>query len=179
MAATNGGGMRGQRPLDYIWAIRVCGSQTPQRAALRSKTLGFSMQPFRILYVEDNDDLRESISALMEADGREVLSLPNAEAALVAMADKRFDLLITDVSLPGISGIDLARRWLEPDATRWVLLCSGYDFRHGLASIGPNVRSLPKAFEPEALDSLLAEIKAAIKISERRSGLQNLAAVER
>ena len=124
------------------------------------------MQPFSILYVEDNDDLRESISALMEADGREVLSLPSAEAALLAMADKRFDVLITDVSLPGISGTDLARRWLEPDAHRWVLLCSGYDFRHGLASIGPNVRSLPKVFEPEALDALLAEIKASIEKNE-------------
>jgi hypothetical protein len=46
-----------------------------------------------------------------------------------------------------MSGTDLARHWLEMDANRWVLLCPGYDFRHGLASIGPNVRSSPKAFE--------------------------------
>lgn len=124
------------------------------------------MRPFRVLYVEDNADLRESISSLMQADGREVLSLANAEEALAAMRGQRFDVLVTDVSLPGMSGTDLARRWLEPDANRWVLLCSGYDFHQGLASIGPNVRSMPKAFEPEELEALLTEIEASIRTSE-------------
>ncbi len=124
------------------------------------------MRPFSVLYVEDNADLRESISSLMYAEGREVLALANAEEALAAMRSQRFDLLVTDVSLPGMSGTDLARRWLEPEANRWVLLCSGYDFPQGLAAMGPNVRSLPKAFEPEKLEALLAEIEASIRISE-------------
>ena len=124
------------------------------------------MRPFSVLYVEDNADLRESISSLMQAEGREILALANAEEALVAMRGQRFDLLVTDVSLPGMSGTDLARRWLEPDPNRWVVLCSGYEFRQGLASIGPNVRSLHKAFEPEQMDALLAEIEASIRTSE-------------
>ena len=38
-----------------------------------------------------------------------------------------FDVLVTDVSLPGMSGTDLARRLLADDPLRWVVLCSGYE----------------------------------------------------
>ena len=70
--------------------------------------------PFSVLCVEDNDDLRESIGALMEANGRDVLSLPNAEAAL---AGQRFDLLVTDASLPGMS--DTTPPASRPTVTCW------------------------------------------------------------
>ena len=72
-------------------------------------------------------------------------------------------MLVTDVSLPGMSGTDLARRWLADDPTRWVVLCSGYEFRHGLDTFGPNVRSLPKSFELEQLEALFGEIETAVR----------------
>ncbi|HWH84218.1 MAG TPA: response regulator [Burkholderiaceae bacterium] len=113
-----------------------------------------------ILYVEDNDDLRETIGLLLEASDREVVTCANAEAALAAVAARPFDVLITDVSLPGLSGTELARRVLADDPQRWVVLCSGYEFRHGLEQLGPNVRSLSKPFEVEELDALMGEIAA-------------------
>jgi two-component system, cell cycle response regulator CpdR len=122
----------------------------------------------RILYVEDNAHLRETISLLLEAPGREIVPCANAEAALVVCAAERFDVLITDVSLPGMSGTDLARQVLAREAGCWVVLCSGYEFRHGLATIGPRVRSLPKPFEIEELDALMAEITA--DLAQRDTG---------
>lgn len=114
----------------------------------------------RILYVEDNAHLRETIGMLLEAPGRVIVSCADAEAALAVCDTGCFDVLITDVSLPGMSGTDLARQVLARDAGCWVVLCSGYEFRHGLATIGPRVRSLPKPFEIEELDALMAEITA-------------------
>ena len=114
-----------------------------------------------ILYVEDNDDIRETIGMLIEGDDREVVLCASSEAALAAFAQRDFDILITDVSLPGLSGTELARRVLAKNPTKWVVLCSGYEFRHGLGTLGPNVRSLPKPFETEQLERLLAEIFAA------------------
>jgi two-component system, cell cycle response regulator CpdR len=121
------------------------------------------VRPIAILYVEDNDHLREAIGMLMEAEGREVVACASGEDAIVADAQQRFDVVITDVSLPGMSGTELARRLLREDPERWVVLCSGYDFGQGIDALGANVRSLRKPFELEELDVLLAEIVAALR----------------
>ena len=113
-----------------------------------------------ILYVEDNDDLRETIGLLLEGEGREIVTCADAEAALALFQTRSFDVLVTDVSLPGLSGTELARRVLALDPQRWIVLCSGYEFRHGLEQLGPNVRSLPKPFEVEELEALMGEIAA-------------------
>ena len=54
-----------------------------------------------ILYVEDNDDLRESIAMVLEAPDREIGLCVTAEEALAAFEGREWDLLITDVGLPG------------------------------------------------------------------------------
>jgi two-component system cell cycle response regulator CpdR len=120
------------------------------------------LQPLSILYVEDNDHLREAIGMLMEADGREVVVCASGEEAVVLDAQTRFDVVITDVSLPGMSGTDLARKILHDNASRWVVLCSGYDFSQSTERLGAKVRSLRKPFEIEELDALLAEIAADV-----------------
>ena len=119
------------------------------------------MTVLRILYVEDNDDLRETIGMLLEGTGREIVTCADAEQAVPLWQGSRFDVLVTDVSLPGMSGTDLARGILAREPRSWIILCSGYDLRHGLAHLGPNVRALPKPFEPEELDALLLEIAAS------------------
>lgn len=116
----------------------------------------------RILYVEDNSELRETIGALMEGEGRTVTSCASAEEALTLDACHPFDVLVTDVSLPGISGTDLARRLLANDAQRWVVLCSGYELGALPCSWGPNVRTLLKPFELEELEQLLSSIHTAL-----------------
>ncbi len=89
--------------------------------------------PLRILYVEDNDNLRETIGMLLESDAREVTTVASAELALAAWQADRFDVLVTDVSLPGLSGTALARRVLADAPQQWIVLCSGY----GLAMRSP------------------------------------------
>ncbi len=120
------------------------------------------MAAVSILYVEDNDDLRESIGMLLEAEGREIVSCATAEEALVQMDKRSFDILVTDVSLPGISGTELARRATAARPQQWVVLCSGYEFSQGLATLGANVRSIAKPFEIDDMDRLLNDIAAAV-----------------
>ena len=71
-------------------------------------------------------------------------------------------MLLTDISLPEMSGIDLARRVLEMSPATWIILSSGYVLEHGLEKLGPKVRSLPKPFELDAMDALLSEIRSKI-----------------
>lgn len=121
------------------------------------------MPAMSILYVEDNDELRETVQELIEADGREVTAVPDAEAALAAWQERAFDVLITDISLPGITGTELARRVLAKHPHQWVVFCSGYEYHQTVSSLGPNVRSIPKAFEVDELDALMAEIAASLR----------------
>ncbi len=114
------------------------------------------------LYVEDDDDIREGVASVMEAAHRDIVAVEHAEAALALNESKRFDVLVTDVSLPGMSGTDLARVWLQHDDRRHVLLLSGYEFRHGLGTIGPNVRALLKSSDPEELEAMLLSIEEAL-----------------
>ncbi|MFN7153344.1 MAG: response regulator [Acidovorax sp.] len=116
----------------------------------------------RILYVEDNPELRETIGMLMEGDGQTVTSCATAEEALALDAQETFDLLVSDVSLPGISGTDLARQLLAEDPERWVVLCSGYELGSYPSSWGPNVRTLLKPFELDELEDLLGSIRKAV-----------------
>ena len=121
------------------------------------------MNPLRILYVEDNPDIRDALSELIGVDGHVVHACANGEEALRAFEAQTFDVLITDVSLPGLSGPDLARRVLSTQPRHWVVFCSGYELGHGLAALGPNVRSSSKAAEPDVMLRLLSEIQTVIE----------------
>lgn len=114
----------------------------------------------RIVYIEDNDELRETIGCLMEGPGRCITSCASAEDALLLDAQAPFDLVVSDVSLPGQSGTDLAQALLKQSPQRWIVLCSGYDLGHYPAQWGPNVRTLLKPFEIEELEALLSQIEA-------------------
>ena len=120
------------------------------------------MTALQIYYVEDNEELRETIGLLLEADDRVVTSFATAEEALAAFEKQACDVVITDVSLPTMSGVDLARAVLTHKPGTWVVLSSGYALTRGLETLGDTVRSLPKPFEVEEMDSLLAEIGAAV-----------------
>ena len=72
------------------------------------------------------------------------------------------DVLVTDISLPKMSGIGRARRVLELFPGTWLILSSGYALGSGLEKLGPHVRSLPKPFELDAKDALLSEIRSQL-----------------
>ena len=95
---------------------------------------------------------------LIEAPGREVVTCANAELALAELEARVFDLVITDVSLPGLSGTELVRRAVARRADQWAVLCSGYQFGAATQALGRHVRSLPKPFEVEELDALIDEV---------------------
>lgn len=116
----------------------------------------------RILYVEDNSYLRETIGLLLEADGRDITSVDSGEAAVEAMDAAVFDLIVTDVSLPGMSGLDLARHARKVAPKIWIVLMSGYAFTSGLDEFGPHSAALAKPFDPDELDALMARIEKEV-----------------
>ncbi|MCU1378314.1 MAG: ATP-binding region ATPase domain protein [Acidimicrobiales bacterium] len=84
-----------------------------------------------VLVVEDDTDLRDLVRGALEADGYSVDAVPDAAAALAhpTVVGGRLDLLVTDVELPGMSGLELAAK-LSAAGVR-VLVMSG----HGEAAL--------------------------------------------
>lgn len=115
-----------------------------------------------VLFVEDNDYLREVIGLLLEEENVELVACGSAEAAQAELAKRPFDVILTDVNLPRLSGTELAKQVLATRPNAWVVFSSGYVLDHGLSRLGPNVRSLTKPFEVDALQALLAEIRADV-----------------
>jgi DNA-binding response OmpR family regulator len=77
----------------------------------------FGRLPTRLLYVEDDDDLRAMIADLLVEAGFIVTPVPSAEAAMTSLRGARFDILVTDYHLPGETGV-----WLLQTATAAGLL---------------------------------------------------------
>jgi len=122
------------------------------------------MPQTRILYVEDNEDLRDSIAMLLEEEPDYAVTVcASGEEGLALLAQDDCDILITDVGLPGLSGVELAQQVLARKPAQHVLLCSGYDMGGELAALGPHVQALTKPFEVDDLEQLLHKMVASLR----------------
>jgi two-component system phosphate regulon response regulator PhoB len=62
-----------------------------------------------VLVVDDESDIREVVTAMLQAVGLQVESATSGEDALLLLRHGRFDLVVLDWNLPGMTGIDLCR----------------------------------------------------------------------
>lgn len=67
----------------------------------------------RILLVEDNQDMRDSLKAFLSEEGALVCAVSSAEDAIDAVDEKEFDIAIIDINLPGKSGFHLVEHIRE------------------------------------------------------------------
>ena len=111
----------------------------------------------RILYVEDDPLVREITCELLAQPEREIVAVASAEEALGVFQPGAFDIVVTDVSLPAMSGLDMARRMLMLAPTAAIIIVTGYDTLVGF-DLGPRVRSIKKPFDVPQMDDLLNEL---------------------
>ena len=116
--------------------------------------------PLRILYVEDNPIVREVTTELLTQEQRHIVALGTAEEALREFRDQPFDIVITDISLPAMSGLDLARKILDIAPKAAIIVASGYVLDLSVKTWGPKVRAIVKPFESPQIDALIAELCA-------------------
>lgn len=114
----------------------------------------------KILYVEDNALVREVTAELLTQEQREIVACADAEDALEEFGKNSFDLVITDVSLPVMSGIDLVRSLLRIKPRLPIIIASGYSLDFGLENWGANVRAIIKPFEAAEIEALISDLVA-------------------
>jgi CheY-like chemotaxis protein len=71
----------------------------------------------RLLFVEDDEMSRDVISTRLTRSGYEVVAVEDSHRALEIVAGQTFDLVILDLSMPGISGWELAKKLKASPAT--------------------------------------------------------------
>ena len=123
----------------------------------------------RVLVVEDDDAVRTAVDRGLGVHGFDVSSVPDAESALAAVARRRPDLMIVDVGLPGISGIELCTRLRGLDVDTPILILSARD------QVGDRVAGLQAGADdylvkPFSLDELAARVHALLRRSRPSSG---------
>lgn len=109
----------------------LTGDETPVKNASRpdtpptqSKTAD-AQTPLRIVFVEDNENFRQLVCEMLTLLGHEVEGFGDAESA-IGRLQGAFDVLLTDVSLPGMSGLQLAAIAHGADPDTKIVLASGY-----------------------------------------------------
>ncbi len=110
----------------------------------------------RILLVEDNDDAREMTTEMLNMLGHTVHGVASAEAALPLLGMPGLEVLVTDISLPTMSGLELARHARAHWPQLEVVFASGHDWGASLMQ-DASARFLRKPF---GLEELAGALKA-------------------
>jgi DNA-binding NtrC family response regulator len=80
----------------------------------------------RLLIVEDEDTLCESLQRVFQREGYKVDIADSAESAFTHLEEKSYDLIITDIILPGISGIELLVKYRKKNPSQKVIVITAF-----------------------------------------------------
>lgn len=114
--------------------------------------------PFVILYVEDDDLMRELMREMLATHTRRIVAAADGAGARAALREQQIDVLITDVSLPDESGVEVAREALRRNPALPVIVCSGYDATDIVRSLGPTACALRKPVDVGDIEALLERL---------------------
>jgi two-component system response regulator HydG len=136
----------------------------------RNKTVPIADDSERILVVDDSKDTLEVLQRNLTAEGYQVFTAPGVAEAITILEGTPIDLVITDLKMPKVSGLDLVRHVRENYRDTEVMMITGY------ATIGGAVEAvktgaeeyLPKPFTDEELTAAVA--RAIDKLRLRRIG---------
>ena len=80
----------------------------------------------QILLAEDDESLRRFLAAALEKAGHQVVDFGDGTQAFECLKRTRFDLLLTDIVMPGMDGIELAKRAAERDSGLKIMFITGF-----------------------------------------------------
>jgi PAS domain S-box-containing protein len=166
-AAQAGGSteIRSEEGLGTAVSIIVPFADKPVEELNRAEVATQSLAAVKILLVEDNDQVRAFARNMLLDEGCSVMEASNAQEALTRLEEAPVDLMLTDVVMPGASGIELANQVRRTRPELPIVLVSGYSDE--LVGTGTDYPFLTKPFTSAELKSVLstalAETKSAVE----------------
>ena len=116
-----------------------------------------------ILIVEDEKILRISLTDALKAEGYIVLAVADGNEALAAIGEGDFSLVITDIRLPGASGVDILRKSLTESPLTPVIMMTAYGtIKDAVSAI--QAGAFDYITKPFDLDELLVTVAKALEV---------------
>ncbi|BCW94579.1 MAG: response regulator transcription factor [Fimbriimonadales bacterium] len=117
--------------------------------------------PHRVLVIEDDGFLRENLIRLLEQYQYEAVGVGNAAAAIRALAETEYHLIVLDLGLPDADGFDVCRRIRQKWRTPILMLTARTDSMDKVIGLELGADDyLTKPFEPK---ELLARVRALLR----------------
>ncbi len=141
------------------------------RGGVRPRNRLDSAAMARILVADDHDALREGMTLSLTRLGHEVMAVKGGAEAIASYRKRRADVVVTDLRMVPVDGIEVVRRLRAEDPDATVLVVSA----HGTIAVAVDamregaIDFLEKPFSPEVLR---ARVEKAIEIARERRGAQ-------
>lgn len=128
-----------------------------------------------ILIVDDEESVRDSLYNWFIEDGYEVASAENAKQALSILEKKNYDIILADIKMPGMDGMEMHRRIKSLNRDSIVIIMTAF------ASVTTAVQALKdgaydyvtKPFDPDDLSHLIRNASSQISIKAENVALRN------
>ncbi len=133
--------------------------------------------PLRVLVVEDDRAMRQSVVDLLEVDGWRVKDIPRADRAFDAISEFDPDVILSDVRMPGMTGLELLRALPPERAVPMVLVTAHGDIPMAVEAMQGGAYSfVEKPYEPRRLLRILrhAAERTRMRASNERLRLRLL-----
>lgn len=130
-------------------------------------------RPARVLIADDDAAMRELLTAMVEDLGHDAVAVPDGAAALAAIASQPPDLVLSDVSMPGLNGFEVCRRLKADPTTRLipVVLVTGIGDEFKLQGIEAGADDF--FTKPFSAGDLRVRIRAALRMKAFTNDLES------
>jgi DNA-binding response OmpR family regulator len=120
------------------------------------------MADYRVLLVDDEEEFVAALSERLTLRGIEVDSTLNGEEALARLVEKDFEVVILDVMMPGLGGLQVLRQIKSTHPNTQVILLTGHgSTREGIE--GMRLGAFDYLIKPVDIEEMLAKMKEAAK----------------
>ena len=126
----------------------------------------------KILIVDDEIDIAELISEVLKSEGYETIIKNNGTSAIEAVSKHKFDLILLDIMMPDISGIDVLKSIRDQATCPIIFVTAKTQINDKI--YGLNIGADDYITKPFELDELLARVKAHIRRDNRPALTSNI-----
>ena len=120
------------------------------------------MAEYRVLLVDDEEEFVSALSERLELRGIEVDSALNGEDALAIMVEKTFEVVILDVMMPGLGGLEVLKQIKSAYPNTQVILLTGHGAtKEGIE--GMRLGAFDYLIKPVDLEEMLEKMKEAAR----------------
>lgn len=148
--------------LDWVTFLPADGPQLPHQEHASASRTGSGRTRLRVLVVDDERLIADTVGAILNGNGFEAISVYNGEQAMEAARQSRPDVVLSDVLMPRMSGVELAVKLRQEFADLRIFLFSGQaatsELMRQAQAEGYHFELFPKPIHPDELISRLRQI---------------------